>query len=270
MKEAILRAAMATDIPEGIAGLWHIKRLRTAEPMTLPGKRGVLPPGVYTQLYRYTTATLHKIGELVMHDFPDELTTHLEFMLKARGRVLITGLGLGCVARGCLANPNVESITVIERDADVIGLVHPHMPKERYTLIHADAIEWCKRRETMGDEGLPFDCAWHDLWSDPDANEPHLQLNHADFIFAPEVRSLFAGAGITHVSQLSFGCIVATCRMVACQSTDDLTLQGRVSEQELAFGNYDSNRFGWILEDIVRLPKPVPARGSQGFWEWTP
>ncbi|WP_421925528.1 hypothetical protein [Neoaquamicrobium sediminum] len=40
------------------------------------------------------------------------------------------------------------------------------------------------------------------------------------------------------------------------------------------FGN-DSARegtfnWGWPLLDIERLEPPVPARGAQGFWDWTP
>jgi hypothetical protein len=35
-----------------------------------------------------------------MNDFPQELKKHLDFVLRARGRVLVTGLGLGCVVRG--------------------------------------------------------------------------------------------------------------------------------------------------------------------------
>lgn len=41
-----------------------------------------------------------------------------------------------------------------------------------------------------------------------------------------------------------------------------------------AAGN-DSDRdgtfnWGWPLTDIQPLEPPVPARGAQGFWEWTP
>lgn len=140
----------------------------------------MLPAGNYTQLFRWTEETLHKIGELVMHDFPDELNTHLNFMLKAHGEVLITGLGLGCVARGCLENPNVKAITVIERDKDVLKLVLPHCfpnHRERVTIIEDDAIEWAKRNVRLGFADK-FDCAWHDIWNDPDKKEPHLAILH--------------------------------------------------------------------------------------------
>ena len=37
------------------------------------------------------------------------------------------------------------------------------------------------------------------------------------------------------------------------------------SSTERAFGN-DPGRFGWILEDVRPLAKPVPFRGAQGFF----
>ena len=39
---------------------------------------------------------------------------------------------------------------------------------------------------------------------------------------------------------------------------------------ELVFGDYSPGRWAWRIEDVVALPEPVPARGRQGIWEWTP
>ena len=111
-------------------------------------------------------------------------------MLRAHGRVLITGLGLGCVIRGCLANPAVEHIVCIERDPDVLRLVKPHLPAERLTILQADAISWARNN-------LPrqrFDCAWHDLWSDPDAGDPHLALSHSELFVRCHEAVQFQGA----------------------------------------------------------------------------
>lgn len=172
-------AAMATHIPEASSGLWYVKRYSLAKPLTVMRTGGPLtmPPGTYTQLWRYTEATLHVLGELVMQDTQQELNTHLNFMLRARGKVLITGLGLGCVTRGCLANPNVERVTVIERDPDVLKLVRPYMEEgERLEIIVADALQWTRENPRK------FDSAWHDLWNDPDTEEPHLQVMHSELL----------------------------------------------------------------------------------------
>ena len=181
LKDNLLAAAKADAIPAGRRGLWTVVKFRIAADFVVPspnsGRKVTLPVGTYTQLWRMTMAKAHyPYGDLVMVDNPPELSTHLDFMLRARGRVLITGLGLGCVARGCLANPAVESVTIVERDPAVLALVAPWMPTERCTIVQADALEWCRRNDA------PFDCAWHDLWSDPDKEEPHLQLNHTQLL----------------------------------------------------------------------------------------
>jgi hypothetical protein len=36
------------------------------------------------------------------------------------------------------------------------------------------------------------------------------------------------------------------------------------------FGDFTPGRFAWVLADVEPLPEPVPARGHQGLWEWTP
>lgn len=180
LKEKVLEAAMASAIPEGSSGLWYVKKCVLTKPIICAheGKLKSVPPGNYTKLFRWTDSTIHLTeGECVMHDTPEELQTHLDFMMRARGRVLITGLGLGCVTRGCLANPAVRSVTVIELSTDVLRLVYPFMPKDpKLTVVRDDARDWVRRH------GTGFDVAWHDLWTDTDAGEEHLQLVHMDLL----------------------------------------------------------------------------------------
>jgi hypothetical protein len=64
---------------------------------------------------------------------------------------------------------------------------------------------------------------------------------------------------------LPLGCVIAICELV------EITPIGKVfyiSDQERAFGNYTPGRWAWILDDAVMLPKPLPARGMQGLWNW--
>lgn len=35
---------------------------------------------------------------------------------------------------------------------------------------------------------------------------------------------------------------------------------------DLPLGDYRPGRWAWLLEDVVRLVNPVPARGRQGLW----
>jgi spermidine synthase len=162
-----LSAMKATFIPVASSGRWLIERAIFNRPVTAPYRNRVVsvPAGVYTFLRCLTEATMHELqpGEVVMEDTPTELVRHMGFILQARGQVLVTGLGLGCVVRGLLANPAVDQVTVIENSPDVLRLVGPYMPAKRLEIIQADALEWtlgCTRH---------FDCAWHDVWTDRNA-----------------------------------------------------------------------------------------------------
>lgn len=61
------------------------------------------------------------------------------------------------------------------------------------------------------------------------------------------------------------GAIVATAMLIDCRGSDDL--RRSISDTERAFGNYAPGRFGFVLDDVRPLPKPVPYRGAQGFFE---
>lgn len=176
-KHCILSAMKADAIPTGASGLWYITKTTLDAPLqTIYRNRAVVvPQDTYTFLYRLTDSTLHHdpAGEVVMEDTPFELQSHLDFVMHACGSVLVSGLGLGCVIRGLLANANVYHVTCIENSRDVIKLVAAHMPKPRLTIIEADALEWTAQNQTR------FDFAWHDLWTNRDDGEPHLDHWHA-------------------------------------------------------------------------------------------
>lgn len=174
---AILKAMKAECIPAGWSGLWFVQKGEIAEPTTSNryGKGVVVPPGVYTHLIRVTESHLHlwPPGEVVMEDTPFELRTHLGFVRRAFGRVLVTGLGLGCVVRGLLVNPRVKHVTVIENSPDVLSLVASHIPQSRVEIVEAEAFRWAAHNKQT------FDCAWHDLWTDRDAGQPPLDFWHS-------------------------------------------------------------------------------------------
>jgi hypothetical protein len=183
----ILAAMRADCIPVGTSGRWTVSRrtldpkqaaiLNAAERAKRPNARAV-PPGTYTWLWCLTTETMMQLpGEAVMNDFPCELGKHMEFIMRASGRVLIGGLGLGCVVRGLLARGRVEHIDVIERSSDVIKLCAADLMRDdRITLHKQDA-----RAARVAKIG-PWDWAWLDLWQDPEKDDKHLQLIHLDII----------------------------------------------------------------------------------------
>src|SRR5579863_8833218 len=126
----------------------------------------------YTLLRRVSWKTLHLMEhEIVMEDSRVELRKHLPIWMVARGRILVTGLGLGCVVRGLLANREVDHIDVVEIDKDIMRVVgHEFRGHNRVSLHHGDALTIKFPRSAR------WDFAWHDLWTEGDE---HLQLLHA-------------------------------------------------------------------------------------------
>lgn len=60
--------------------------------------------------------------------------------------------------------------------------------------------------------------------------------------------------------------IIATCKIADVIKTE--SLRYRISEQELAFGNYEPNRFGWILEDLNQIEPIEDVKGMLGLWNY--
>ncbi|MFY9341202.1 MAG: hypothetical protein WAT39_01850 [Planctomycetota bacterium] len=178
----VLAACRAEHIPERESGLWAVRR-RVLDRATrwTSADNGRKPhrvePGVYTFLVRATEGTLHLPlgGETVMNDSVHELRTHLRAMLRASGRVLVTGLGLGCCVRGMLALGRVDEVVVLEREAAVLHLVAGSFAGEsRVRIVHAEAEDWLRANP---DEH--FDTAWHDVWTNREEGEDHLAVKHS-------------------------------------------------------------------------------------------
>lgn len=156
-------------------GLWRLSQLHCPEVRLGVAQfleaEGIWPCTHYTVLQRATADTLHMGGEVVMEDTPRELRRHLPILIPARGRVLVSGLGLGCVVRGLLAKPEVEHVDVVEIDRDVIALAGGEFENDpRVTLHVGDAltIAWPK--------GARWDFAWHDVHA---STSSELHMLHA-------------------------------------------------------------------------------------------
>jgi hypothetical protein len=69
--------------------------------------------------------------------------------------------------------------------------------------------------------------------------------------------------------KLPHGAVLATCQLIDCVKIS-IEFAESLMSQERAFGDYTQGRYAWVLEDIRMLPAPVPAKGAQKLWEWTP
>ncbi len=139
-------------VPEGEKGVAKIEKFS----VTRDGSALAALRGVYVPLGDYTRLLIN--GGLVMSDTPKEYSDHADFFRMAKGDVLIHGLGLGCALNVVANKPQVESITVVEIEQDVIDLVAPHFQHKNIEIIHADAMTWTPPK------GKRYHAVWHDIW----------------------------------------------------------------------------------------------------------
>ena len=105
-----------------------------------------------------TVAVLRVAGRTMMSDTRHEKLTNWRIKNEARGDVLIAGLGIGMVLHPILAKPEVTSVTVVEKEPDVIAIVEPTLPREKLKIVSADIFDWKPSEK--------FDCIYFDIWAD--------------------------------------------------------------------------------------------------------
>lgn len=126
---------------------------------------------VYTRLIVNNT--------LWMTDAEFEWRSNLEAVNRMTGDILIAGLGIGFVIHPILGRPNVSSITVIEKNADVIALIAPRFPT--VNVIHADAREWRPTRRS-------YDCVYLDIWPDVPSSDQREDIKALKKKYRPGLR----------------------------------------------------------------------------------
>ena len=133
---------MPEVIPENRSGSYAVKHF-TVSPqqseMTLframsCGEADVIvQPGTYAKLVQGDS--------VLMSDTQMERRSNIQVVYKARGRVLIGGLGLGMILKPILDKELVESVTVIEISREVIELVHPHLEHEKLKVVQGNVFD---------------------------------------------------------------------------------------------------------------------------------
>lgn len=155
------------SVPIGEDGEWAVKRFEITEHgASLHNMRVAWQPGMGYRTVRPGTYTrlLYGRGVVVMSDTDAEYHDHAYAIGRAKGRVLLHGLGLGCMLQAVLRKPEVEHVTVIEMAPEVIRLVAPHylsmFGEDRLTILEGDALTWNPPK------GARWDVVWHDIWDD--------------------------------------------------------------------------------------------------------
>ena len=99
-------------------------------------------------------------GECVMSNTNMEKRTNMDFCINAHGDVLIGGLGIGMIILAIQDKQEVKSITVIEKNQEVIDMVASQLNfNEKVNIICADVFEW------KPEKGVKYDVSYMDIWN---------------------------------------------------------------------------------------------------------
>lgn len=111
-----------------------------------------LEGGIYKKL-------INRIDGVVMSNTPMERKTHIEAINKAKGNVLVAGLGLGIYLQNIKDKEEVTSITVIEKSKEVIELIAKYFKDcQKIKIINEDIFNYTP--------DIKFEFAFLDIWSD--------------------------------------------------------------------------------------------------------
>ncbi|TFG81595.1 MAG: hypothetical protein E4G74_03930 [Erysipelotrichales bacterium] len=116
----------------------------------------------------YEATFLWQGEEVWMLDAPSEANTMDPYAKKARGNVLTFGLGIGYFIYMSALNPEVKSITIIERSPSVIEMFKKHLLPQfpdniPITIIQGDAFDYFNKAYMD-----IFDYAFVDIWQSND------------------------------------------------------------------------------------------------------
>jgi len=116
---------------------------------------------------KFEFPAVYENGREWMTVTPNEIETMRAPIAEASGRVITLGLGLGYFTHQVSEKENVSSVTVIERDKNIISLfkefILPQFEHQnKINVIEADAFEYLE----AGDIEKNFDFMFADLWHD--------------------------------------------------------------------------------------------------------
>ncbi len=125
-----------------------------------------LPPlGYFSEEFTYPAVL--EDGTEWMLVTPNEIETVRPAVRAARGRVVTFGLGLGYFPYLASEKPDVEKVTVVEKDPAVIRLFRQHiLPQfahaEKIEVVNDDAFEYMEKTMPKEHFGLAYADIWHD------------------------------------------------------------------------------------------------------------
>ncbi len=134
-----------------------------------------------------------KIWWTWMVDDPPHYWSMQDYARNSIGRVLVAGLGLGLVAHELLDNVDVDSITIVEKNKDVIELISPLLPKAegvKFRIINKDFYDFVHESEE------DFDRIIVDLWTSGSIEETKRILHEEVIPFSYYLKLKYTEASI--------------------------------------------------------------------------
>ena len=116
--------------------------------------------------HKFSYLALTEGNNIWMSLNPNEIETMKPYINKAKGDVLVLGLGMGYVPFMLALKSEVKSITIVEKDSDIISLfkslIYPGFKnKEKIKIVEDDAINYVRKQNE-------FDYIFADLWHSPE------------------------------------------------------------------------------------------------------
>lgn len=119
--------------------------------------------GYFKEEYRYPTVLENNREWMLIT--PNEIETMEKPINEATGNVLTYGLGLGYYAYMISMKEDVKTVTIVEKDKEIIKLFNKYiLPqfkyKDKIKIINMDAFEYFKK-------DIYYDFVFVDIWHDP-------------------------------------------------------------------------------------------------------
>lgn len=148
-------------------GEFYVKAFLLRDIFTGREEHKGLKPGKFVKLCRK--------GSIIMSDLPMEYQTNSKFIQKVHGDVLIAGLGLGLVLITIQDNPEVKTITIIEKHQEIIDLIFPHLPIEKQCkVVCEDIFNYIPKKK--------FNTIYFDIWNDVNYDIQEIEILRDKFI----------------------------------------------------------------------------------------
>jgi len=100
------------------------------------------------------------VGSLWMSDTPKEYYMAWELVVRARGDVLVGGLGLGLLVHLLRLRKDIGRITVIEKSSEVVQMVSKYMPSD----VEIICDDFVYQMQILSEKGIKFDTVIADMW----------------------------------------------------------------------------------------------------------